>query len=169
MRFESEIEGEIFEVELNDELTEVQVNGSRSTVEIITQASGRILLRKGTKVYKIDNIDIDGRKVSFSLNGSYFETIVKNEQELLLEKLGFQADAVAREGQLKAPMPGKILELLVQEGDNVEENQPILILEAMKMENELKSPANGIISELHIQQGDSVEKNQKLLDIEPSG
>lgn len=169
MQFENDINGEVFAVELNDQLTEAVVDDTRVPIEIIVQKSGRILFRTGTKLYKIDNIDVNERNVSFSINGRYFETSVKDEQDLLLEKLGFQAGATASEGSLNAPMPGKILELLVKEGDTVEEMQPVLILEAMKMENELKSPSRGVISTLHVQQGDNVEKNQLLLDIEPSG
>ncbi|MEX0647161.1 MAG: acetyl-CoA carboxylase biotin carboxyl carrier protein subunit, partial [Balneolaceae bacterium] len=67
------------------------------------------------------------------------------------------------------PMPGKILELLVQEGDSVEAGQPVIILEAMKMENELKAPIQGKVATLQISQNDNVEKNQPLLEIEPRG
>lgn len=169
MQFESEINGEVFEVELNDQLTEAVVDDTSTPIEIIVQKSGRLLFRTGTKLYKIDNIEVNEGNVSFSINGNYFETTVKDEQELLLEKLGFQAGAAASAGSLNAPMPGKILELLIVDGDSVEEGQPVLILEAMKMENELKSPSNGVVSKLHIQQGDNVEKNQLLIDIEPSG
>lgn len=169
MQFESEINGEVFGVELNDQLSEAIVEDTTVPIEIIVQASGRILLRSGTKLYKIDNIEVDERNVSFSINGTHFETTVKDEQELLLEKLGFHAGAAASAGSLNAPMPGKILELLISDGESVEEGQPVLILEAMKMENELKSPSNGVVSKLHIQQGDNVEKNQILIDIEPSG
>jgi pyruvate carboxylase subunit B len=169
MRFESDINGEVFAVELNDQLTEAVVDDTSMPIEIIVQKSGRLLFRTGTKLYKIDNIEVNERNVSFSINGDYFETTVKDEQELLLEKLGFHAGAAVSAGSLNAPMPGKILELLIANGDAVEEGQPVLILEAMKMENELKSPSNGVVSKLHIQQGDNVEKNQILIDIEPSG
>lgn len=169
MQFESIINDDVFRVDLNDQLTEAIVEDTIVPLEVIVQGSGRILLRTGTKIYKIDNIEVDERNVSFSINGTYFETTVKDEQELLLEKLGFKAGATASAGSLNAPMPGKILELLISDGDSVEEGQPVLILEAMKMENELKSPSNGVVSKLHIQQGDNVEKNQILIDIEPSG
>ncbi|MDX1640410.1 MAG: acetyl-CoA carboxylase biotin carboxyl carrier protein subunit [Balneolaceae bacterium] len=109
------------------------------------------------------------RDISFTINGAHYTTTVKDEQDLLLEKLGFHAGATASSGSLNAPMPGKILEIIVKEGDTVEELQPVLILEAMKMENELKSPSRGVVSKLHVQQGDNVEKNQLLIDIEPSG
>lgn len=169
MHFESKINGEVFEIELNDDQTEAVANDNNVPIEIILQKTGRILFRTGTKLYKIDNIETDERNISFSINGTYFEATVKDEQDLLLEKLGFHAGASASAGSLNAPMPGKILELLVSEGDEVDESEPVLILEAMKMENELKSPAKGVITKLHVQQGDNVEKNQLLIDIEPSG
>jgi pyruvate carboxylase subunit B len=169
MRFESDLNGEVFAVELNDQLTEAVVGDTSMPIEIIVQKSGRLLFRSGTKLYKIDNIEVNEQNVSFSINGTYFETTVKDEQDLLLEKLGFHSGTAASAGSLNAPMPGKILELLIADGETVEEGQPVLILEAMKMENELKSPSNGVVSKLHIQQGDNVEKNQLLIDIEPSG
>lgn len=169
MHFESEIDGEVFEIELNDQLTEAVIGDAAVSLEVIVQKSGRMLLRTGTQLYKIDNIEMNERDISFTINGTYFETTVKDEQDVLLEKLGFHAGAAASAGSLNAPMPGKILELLVEEGDTVGETQPVLILEAMKMENELKSPAKGIVSKLHVQLGDNVEKNQLLIDIQPSG
>lgn len=167
--FESSIDDQIFEVSLNDDQSAATVNGRDLPYEIIRQKSGRILFRTGTKLYKIDNISIENRSVAFSINGQYVETSVKDEQELLLEKLGFDTIGVASAGQLDAPMPGKILDLLVAEGDEVEEGQPVIILEAMKMENELKAPATGKVVALDVSQNDNVEKNQSLLEIEPRG
>jgi biotin carboxyl carrier protein len=66
-------------------------------------------------------------------------------------------------------MPGKILELLSSEGDEVELGDPVAILEAMKMENELKAPCAGTIQSISVTTGASVEKNQILLEIEPRG
>lgn len=169
MQFESKINGDVFEIELSDNLSEAVISDTTYPLEVIIQNSGRMLLRSGTKLYKIDNIEVNEHDISFTINGTHYEASVKDEQDLLLEKLGFHAGAAASAGSLNAPMPGKILELLVSEGDSVEDMQPVLILEAMKMENELKSPSNGVISKLHVQQGDNVEKNQILIDIEPSG
>jgi pyruvate carboxylase subunit B len=66
-------------------------------------------------------------------------------------------------------MPGKILEIPVSVGDEVEIGEAILILEAMKMENELKASLTGIIHSVQVQTGDSVEKNQILLEIKARG
>jgi biotin carboxyl carrier protein len=65
--------------------------------------------------------------------------------------------------EVKAPMPGLIFEIKVQEGDEVKKGDTLVILEAMKMENILKSPGDGIIKEIRIKKGDSVEKNQVLI------
>ncbi|MEX0904818.1 MAG: acetyl-CoA carboxylase biotin carboxyl carrier protein subunit [Balneolaceae bacterium] len=169
MQFETTIQDQVFNVEIDSEGSGVQVNGNSFSYELMFQENGRVLFRTGTKLYKIDNISVDNQKVSFSLNGRFTEAVVKNEQELLLEKLGFKTGLASQEGRLHAPMPGKILELLVQEGDSVEAGQPVIILEAMKMENELKAPIQGKVATLQISQNDNVEKNQPLLEIEPRG
>jgi biotin carboxyl carrier protein len=169
MQFESTIGEETFEVTIDTENCIASVNGRQLPYELIFRTNGRLLIRSGTKLYKVDNISVEGQSVSFSINGNHVETTVKDEQELLLDKLGFSTVTAGSAGQLNAPMPGKILELLITEGDEVEEGQPVIILEAMKMENELKAPATGTVISLNVSQNDNVEKNQSLLEIEPRG
>jgi pyruvate carboxylase subunit B len=123
----------------------------------------------GTKLYKIDNVEYDKHTVTFTLNGHWYEVDVRNEQDLLLDRLGFKRPGEIGEGELNAPMPGKILEVLVSEGDEVELGDPVAILEAMKMENELKAPVKGVVSSIAVQQGDSLEKDALILEIEASG
>lgn len=169
MQFESTIDNQAFEITLDDDNSTASVNGREIPFELITQSNGRVLFRHGTKLHIVDNIEVNKQKVSFSFDGTFIEAVVKDEQDLLLERLGFSADLPASVGRLEAPMPGKILELLVNEGDEVEEGQPVAILEAMKMENELKAPAGGTVEIVSAGVGDSVEKNQTILEIEPRG
>ncbi len=70
-----------------------------------------------------------------------------------------------KEFRLRAPMPGLVIDVLVKEGDEVEEGSVLVILESMKMQNELKSPRPGKVSRLRIEPGDSVEQNQTLLSV----
>jgi biotin carboxyl carrier protein len=65
--------------------------------------------------------------------------------------------------EIKAPMPGLVLKLLVKEGDTVKKNDPVLILEAMKMENVIKSPGDATVSKIHAQEKTAVEKGQLLV------
>lgn len=170
MQFESTVDETPFDVEIDRENSVAIINGEKMPFELLEQPStGRILIRIGTKLHVIDNIEIEKQTVSFSFDGKYVETTVKDEQELLLEKLGFSTEELASVGLLEAPMPGKILELLVGEGDEVEEGEPVVILEAMKMENELKAPASGVVTSVSVSENNSVEKNQTILEIEPRG
>ncbi len=83
--------------------------------------------------------------------------------------MGFKTAAEIGEGELKAPMPGKILEIMVDEGDEVELGDPVAILEAMKMENELNAPVAGVITSISASVNDSLEKNAIILEIEARG
>lgn len=169
MQFETEFNDKIHKVLLNDDLTEAKVNEDTFAVHWIRQPHGRILLRMGNELYRIDNVNIQGRKVTFTVNGFWNTIDVKDEQELLLERLGFKTHTVTSEGRVSAPMPGKILEIIVKQGDSVEPGDPVVILEAMKMENELKSPVAGIVETVEVQVNESVDKNQTLIEIEPRG
>lgn len=169
MRFETTIGDDTFEVILQKGEMQAFINGSETSFELTPSGPGRLLLRIGTRLFRLDNISKNGKSVQFTMNGEWIEADVRNEQDLLLEKLGFKTDAAGSSGVLNAPMPGKILELLVKEGDTVELGDPVAILEAMKMENELKAPAAGTIVSLSVSVSMNVEKNQPLMEIEPRG
>ncbi len=169
MRFESNVNENSYEIELKQGEGTATIDGKEIDFEFIQQPHGRKLLRVGTKLYRIDNVSVNGQQVTYSIDGKWFSSVVKNDQELLLERLGFKSHAEISVGSLNAPMPGKILNLLVSVNDEVELGQPVAILEAMKMENELKAPCSGSISEIFVSENDSVEKNQPLIEIEPGG
>lgn len=130
----------------------------------------RFLLRKGNATFILANASLnDDGSIDFTLNGNWRRASVKNEQALLLDKMGFKVGASSSQGVLKAPMPGRVLQLLVEEGQEVELGEPVAILEAMKMENELKAPVAGRLASIKVVAGTSVEKNHVLLEIEPLG
>jgi biotin carboxyl carrier protein len=67
---------------------------------------------------------------------------------------------------IRTQMPGRIIKILVNEGDEVLENQGLLILEAMKMQNEIKAPRAGLITKISVRENDSVDSNQILIELE---
>ena len=89
-----------------------------------------------------------------------------DERTQLLEKMGMSVAALAGSGDVHAPMPGKVLQVLVEPGHAVEEGQPLLVLEAMKMENVIKATASGTVSEVPVHEGDAVEKGSLLVGFE---
>ncbi|MCK9364282.1 MAG: acetyl-CoA carboxylase biotin carboxyl carrier protein subunit [Syntrophales bacterium] len=68
--------------------------------------------------------------------------------------------------EVKAPMPGKILEVLVNIGDQVNEDDELIILEAMKMENPIYAPVGGTVKEIKVKANDSVDTDQLMMVIE---
>lgn len=169
MKFEATVNEEPIEFNLREEEGEAQFEDSSRHYQFSRQANGRYLLRVGPKLYKLDNVEFDKHTVTFTMDGQWCSVDVRDEQDLLLDRMGFKTAGEIGEGELNAPMPGKILEITVEEGDEVELGDPVAILEAMKMENELKAPIKGVISSIVAAEGDSLEKNALILEIEASG
>lgn len=88
---------------------------------------------------------------------------LKDRFDLLLEQMGMNAVGSGLLKNIKAPMPGLILDLKVKSGDAVKKGDVVLILEAMKMENIIKSPGDGVVKEVKVSLKQSVEKNQVLI------
>jgi biotin carboxyl carrier protein len=72
------------------------------------------------------------------------------------------------DGRIKPPMPGKVVEVKVKEGQEVKEGDVLCVLEAMKMQNDLKCPVNGRVTRVHVQDGANVEATTILVEVEPS-
>lgn len=100
---------------------------------------------------------------TFKINGAVQTVSVKDRFDLLLDQLGMSNANSHKVNDVKAPMPGLILEVKVQPGQEVKKGDPIMILEAMKMENILKSPGDGVVKEVKVQVRQNVEKNQVLI------
>ena len=71
----------------------------------------------------------------------------------------------AGEYHLKAPMPGMVVSIPVEEGQEIEQGQVLVLLESMKMQNELKSPRDGSVGRIRVKPGESVEQRQTLLSV----
>ncbi len=117
------------------------------------------------KSYEVEVVKADpaGKTFTFKINGKILRVAMRNEFDQLLEKMGMGNGSAGQVKDLKAPMPGLILTIAVNEGQAVKKGDPLLILEAMKMENVIKSPADGIVRGIRVKKGDNVEKNQVLI------
>jgi biotin carboxyl carrier protein len=88
---------------------------------------------------------------------------LKEPVDLLLEQLGMQQSNVRKINQLKAPMPGLVVRILVEEGQSIKAGEPLLVLEAMKMENVFKAPADVVIKQIKVSEKQAVEKNTEMI------
>lgn len=141
------------------------INGSLKDWDItkIDDHTFHLLRNHVSYTIEIIRMDISLKTLTLKLNNKLFEIVIKDRFDLLLEKLGMNAVAAATVGDIKAPMPGLILEILVKTGDSIKKGDALLVLEAMKMENVLKSPGEGEIKDVLVEVGSSVEKNQTMI------
>ncbi|HAA13591.1 MAG TPA: acetyl-CoA carboxylase biotin carboxyl carrier protein subunit [Cytophagales bacterium] len=109
------------------------------------------------------SFDKEEKEFDFLIGGHNLKVKVQDRFDLLLDKLGMTDLASAVAADLKAPMPGLVLEIMVQPGQEVQKGDAVLILEAMKMENVLKAPGDGTVTGVQVAKGDSVEKNQVMI------
>ena len=121
---------------------------------------------KDNKSYRAEVVKADPVTKSFviKVNGSVQTVTVKDKFDMLLEKMGMNASSASKINNIKAPMPGLIIDLKIKAGDTVNAGDALLILEAMKMENVLKSPSSATVRSVKVKKGDSVEKGQILIE-----
>lgn len=106
------------------------------------------------------------KNYTVSVNGNTYSINIQTELDKLINQLGFSLNSAKQVNSIKAPMPGLILDILVEVGQEVAENDHLLILEAMKMENNLSSPRAGIIKSINIAKGATVDKGLVLIEFE---
>ena len=143
----------------------VELNGKNHTVELSQLSKYTYLLKINNKVYHVTSEKLNGHDYTFAIDGSSYNTTVRTTLE---EKANEYLQNKAKESGteiIKSPMPGLIVKILKQVGDNVEVGDPIILLEAMKMENEIRASASGIIKSISTKENSSVEKGQALLEI----
>lgn len=117
---------------------------------------------------RVESFDSEQRAYVIQIGGDRFKVVLKDQHDMLVDRLGLTQSAATAASDVYAPMPGMVLEVLVETGQSVESGQPVLILEAMKMENIIKTASAGTVEILNATQGDSVEKGQLLVVLKPN-
>ncbi len=142
------------------------IDGNSFSWDVIEVKNGSFHIIKNNKSYNVEVIKADAIEKSFlvSVNGNKYQLNVKDKYDELLKSLGLDTLNTKKVNELKAPMPGLVLDVRISEGDTVKKGDPILVLEAMKMENIIKSPTDGVIKKINVKKGIAVEKNQVLIN-----
>ena len=154
-----------FELAITGDCTKGEINGNSFEIDVQPQGAKAYHVLSKNKGYSIEVVDANyqEKKITLMVNGNKYPVEVKDDFDILLDKLGMSSVAHLKVNEIKAPMPGLVLKYRVAVGDTVEKGDPILVLEAMKMENVLKSPAEGVVEKIHVNVGEAVEKNQILI------
>ena len=169
MRYEVVQGAETFSVEVHEvgpHTYDVTI-GEGETVRIDAFKNPRTVysILIGQRQYEGSVDELEGGTLDVHVGTSAFEFTAIDERRKLLAGAG--AMALSGRQEIRAQMPGKIVSVLVAQGDEVETDQGLLIIEAMKMENEIRSPIDGVVSELLVSDADPVDTDALMLVVEP--
>lgn len=167
-----ESDGQVYRALVDDRAFDVTIHEDRLVVDGESKDFTFEVLRDGYVSMIVDGKSVpvsieetDGDTLRVTIDGRRTDVQVKDERDLLVDEFGL-GDEGAGGGEIRAPMPGLVLDILVAEGDEVAAEQGLLVLEAMKMENELKAPAGGVVRTITTAEGEAVDKDALLIEIE---
>jgi pyruvate carboxylase subunit B len=161
MKYTTFVNNKQFEVEVQRDGS-VIVNGKHHEVDWLELTESLYSIIKDNKSLELA-IDEHHGEYEILLEGRLYEAQVLDQRAMMMlsRKGGLKLDS----GEIHAPMPGLIIDVLVQVGDTVEDGQTVVILESMKMQNELKAPRAGAVQNIQCKKGDTVDKNALLVII----
>ena len=164
MRYITTVEGRQFLVEIMDE-KHVSVDGKVYEVDFESVSDqpvySLIVDGKSHEAYAAQGED----NWQVLLRGRLYPVMVEDEREKRLRSAVGGGVAETGEFLLRAPMPGLVVAIPIEEGQAIKKGQVLLILESMKMQNELKSPRDGMVGRVRVKAGETVEQKQTLLSV----
>jgi biotin carboxyl carrier protein len=172
---------------------EIEVGG-RVVVVLVARSGAGFAVTVGERTWQVDAARIDGHTLSLVLDRVWLNDTVRPGHEVVVAPNGAAGQstvlvdgtpvAISVNGRTRtrsqdaarhagagpqnviAPMPGKVVRVLVKPGDDVSSRAPLVVVEAMKMENELRAGKAGTIAEVHVREGQSVEAGALLVVIQ---
>ncbi len=153
-----------FIFEVIDENKQKLVNGLPVDIDLcqINKHTFHVLYRNHSYVAELIEFNKQEKTCIVKINSNRYSMCITDQFDELLHQLGMDNLNSLKISDIKAPMPGMVLKILVSEGEEVKKGGNLLVLEAMKMENIIKSPADVIIKSIKVKPSDKVEKNQVM-------
>jgi biotin carboxyl carrier protein len=155
-----------YQVKANDFVFSFTEEEIRS-LDIIRKSNGDFNLISNNKSVNatLVSTSITGKNAVVEVEGESFDIVIKDELDQMLESMGFGVAVTKHIKEIKAPMPGLVLEISVVDGQEVKEGERILILEAMKMENSIMIHEDATIKTILVKPGQAVDKGQVLVEL----
>jgi len=165
MKIELEIDGKMIEGEFTfvEGAAQLSFGGATREAQVSEPEPGMFTVIINDRVYRCALEESPGGAVEVVVNGKRIPVAARDKKHLR-----GQAGAAAASGQVKllAPMPGKVVRVLLNAGDEVAARQGVLVVEAMKMQNEVQSPKAGKIAEIKVSEGQTVNAGDVMAVIE---
>lgn len=157
-----------FKVKVNNSLEFDITDDDVSKLDAAKTANNEYHVLQNNKPFKAELVDsnFNRKKYSIKVNNHSYDVDISNPLDLLIDKMGFTFGSSKQVNSIKAPMPGLILDIHIKEGQEVKEDEGLLILEAMKMENVITSPRDGVIKSVNVAKGDAIDKGHLLIEFE---
>ena len=167
MRFEVNAAGQARQVDVaaDGNAWQVMIDGRVCSASMV-RAGDRWSLLVASRSYDVMFEPGAGGAWQVHVNGRVVPAGLRTSAQRLRGHLGRHGAAGAVDGRVLAPMPGRVVKVLVAAGDRVEARQGVMVVEAMKMENELRAPRTGTVREVRVAEGASVEAQTVLVVIE---
>ncbi len=154
-----------FEV-VNPLSEKVKVKGKKIDVKVVEDPDGFTYLVYKNKKYNIEILEKNQNKYTVMINGVWYNFSVETPISYKRRKTLSKREVVSKIEIIEAPMPGKILDIMVEEKGEIKEGEPLVILEAMKMQNEIVSNVSGVIKKINIKTNENVMKDDIMIEIE---
>ncbi|MDD3722683.1 MAG: acetyl-CoA carboxylase biotin carboxyl carrier protein subunit [Lutibacter sp.] len=142
-------------------------NSDLEKLDLLKRSASKFHVIEKNKSYavKFKKSDFNNREYVISVNANSYKVKISNEIDQLIKEMGFTIGSSIKANSIKAPMPGIILSINVEENQEVLEGETLLILEAMKMENTIIAPKDGVIKSIYAKSGETVDKGTLLIEM----
>ncbi len=157
-----------YRVDVNGAFQFDMENGQENnSLDLIDFDSGQFHILHDEKSFtaKLISTDFENKIFHIRINGNPYHIRVFDQFDQLVDRLGLSAVVSNKVKDIKAPMPGLVLDVNVSAGQEVNKGDKLVILEAMKMENVIKSEGEGVVKEVHVEKGATVDKGQMLIEM----
>ena len=147
---------------------QITLDGNAFDADVLKISDNEFHVIRNNRSYNIliTELKRGEKKLTVKVNGTKYSAVVKDRLDDLLHSMGMDKASAHKVSEVKAPMPGLVLRVMVEGGQQIKKGDALVVLEAMKMENILKSPADAVVKKISVVKGDKVEKNQVMLVME---
>jgi acetyl/propionyl-CoA carboxylase alpha subunit len=148
--------------------SETTINGQNFNWDIAVASNGQFHILYNNRSYNAEVLEADYQSKAFliKINNNVYSIAVKDRFDILLDQLGMGNATAKKVNDLKAPMPGLVVDIKVSVGDIIKKGDTLLILEAMKMENVLKAQGDAKVKAIKVNAKENVDKNQVMIEFE---
>ncbi len=148
-------------------MLEVEVDGKKYEVDLMHTADGTFSILEGGHSFDIELVPDPAspkKYTAYTLYETHNVEVIDAEARYLQNRNA--GGSGAADSKITSPMPGKVVNVLVTEGDPVQKGDTVIIISAMKMESEYKAPIDGVVKKVHVKNEDTVDSNQVLIELE---